>query len=396
MVGFVLSGSGNRGPLQVGALQALLERNVRPDILVGTSAGAVNAAYLAARPTLAGVHELAALWTQVTKEDTYPGSRLRALWRLLRSHESLYSSANLRRFFQAHIPPETQRFGDITGIQLYIVAVCLETGKLRLFGDDPVDALLDALMSSTALPPFWPPWRCQEGELCIDGGLVANLPVSVALAKGANEVYALHATARDEQRFANDVWTIGQQALTAMLHRQNENDLQRAGWRLGERLYYIELVPPRQLPFWDFSHAAELIESGYRQTTTYLESRSAVTKRRTQRTERTRRIGILDQISGWIGEHISARRPIMQRPMWRILLDTQGQVATPLNRVECFALLEFLVDEILAGCDPETLKPMLDRCLTSISEHWPGMIAPRQGTACNRAHARDEVPGRMH
>lgn len=272
VVAFVLSGGGNRGALQVGALQALLEHGVEPHILVGTSAGALNAVHLAARPGLSGVAELSLAWAQVAQANIYPGNRLAALWRLLRGCESLYPNTNLRRFVEAHTPAGVRRFGDIRGVQLYVVAAHLQTGELRLFGEDPDDLLLDALMSSTALPPFWPPWRCQNGEYCIDGGVVAALPVTVALQKGAREIYALHTTTGPEEtRTSHNTWSVGQYALTAMFRRQLETELQFAAWQRGVRLHYIELAAPRQLPFWDFSHAAELVEAGYRRTVAYLE-----------------------------------------------------------------------------------------------------------------------------
>ncbi|MFQ5813214.1 MAG: patatin-like phospholipase family protein [Anaerolineae bacterium] len=266
MVAFVLSGGGNRGAMQTGALQALLKRGIEPDILVGTSAGALNAAYLAAHPGLQGVAGLAQVWAQVSQANVYPGGRLTALWHLLRTRESLYSNLNFRRFLETHVPAGVRRFGDIQDVRLYIVAARLETGELRLFGDDPNDLILDALMSSTAIPPFWPPWRCQDGELCIDGGVVADLPVGVALEKGAREIYALHTMAGPEEPHVPDnAWGISQQAITAMLSRQREVEMQWVAQQRDVRLHYVQLIPPRELSFWDFSHAAELIEAGYRQ-----------------------------------------------------------------------------------------------------------------------------------
>ncbi len=280
VIAFVLSGGGNRGAMQVGALRALLERGIEPQMLVGTSAGALNAAYLAAHPGLSGVVRLAEIWAEVAGANVYPGGRLRALWHLMRGRESLYSNANLRRFLETHTPAGVRRFGDIRGMQLYIVAARLGTGELRLFGDDPDELILDALMSSTAIPPLWPPWRCQDGELCIDGGVVADLPVSVALEKGAREIYALHTTTGPEEPPAPDnAWAIGQQAITAMLRRQQEIELQWVARQQGVRLHYIQLVSPWELPFWDFSHAAALIEAGYRQTVTVLEEGGAGVQR---------------------------------------------------------------------------------------------------------------------
>lgn len=110
MVAFVLSGGGNRGALQVGALQALFECGIVPDILVGTSADAVNAAYIATKPTLEGTQELAEIWQRLTKEDVCPGNRLTILWRIIARRDSLFPNANFLRFIELHASSGVERF----------------------------------------------------------------------------------------------------------------------------------------------------------------------------------------------------------------------------------------------------------------------------------------------
>jgi len=56
----------------------------------------------------------------------------------------------------------------------------------------------------------------------------------------------------------------------------------------------------------------------------------------------------------------------MQRPLWRILMDMQKSEPTPLSQAECTALLEFLVEEVMVGADPEALKPLIARCLAQM------------------------------
>ncbi len=56
----------------------------------------------------------------------------------------------------------------------------------------------------------------------------------------------------------------------------------------------------------------------------------------------------------------------MQRPLWRILMDMQQSEPTPLSEAECVDLLEFLAEEVMAGCDPETLRPLIARCLAQM------------------------------
>ena len=70
---FVLSGGASLGALQVGMLRALYERGVVPDLLVGTSAGALNAAFVASRPqSRASIDQLARIWRDLHREDVFP------------------------------------------------------------------------------------------------------------------------------------------------------------------------------------------------------------------------------------------------------------------------------------------------------------------------------------
>jgi NTE family protein len=270
MIAFVLSGGGNRGPLEVGALQALLEHAIRPDMLVGASVGAINAAFLAADPTLSSALRLGEMWKNVHRDQVFHGNRLTMLWRFLTGKDSLYSNAYLERLMREKLLPGVERFGELQKIKLYIVATRLDTGEPRVFGDDPRDCLLDAIMASTALPPFFPPWRCGE-ELFIDGGIAADLPVRIAVDKGAKEIYALQLV--DAPRHGQQIRglvNIAEQAINNMLSRQLTTDLSEVASIQGITLYHIPLTGFYGLPIWDLTNAEEMIESGRRQMEEYL------------------------------------------------------------------------------------------------------------------------------
>ena len=79
---FVLAGGGNQAVCQVGMLQALFERGIVPDVLVGTSAGACNASVIASMPNLAGVERLVETWASLRGEEVFPGGRLSRAWNL--------------------------------------------------------------------------------------------------------------------------------------------------------------------------------------------------------------------------------------------------------------------------------------------------------------------------
>src|SRR5438105_14955871 len=73
---FVLSGGGNQGVSQVGMLRALIERGIVPDVVIGTSAGALHGAGVAYAPNLTGVAQLAAVWEQLQADHVFPGGRI--------------------------------------------------------------------------------------------------------------------------------------------------------------------------------------------------------------------------------------------------------------------------------------------------------------------------------
>jgi NTE family protein len=276
MLALVLSGGGNRGPLEVGALQVLLEHGMVPDMLVGTSAGAINAAFLAIDPTPATALELGRLWMTAEKRGVFRGNRLTVLWRLLTGKDSLYRNEDFRSLIEDSLPAETTCFADIAAVKLFIVATRLHTGEPRVFGKDPQEQLLDAIMASTALPPFFPPWPCGD-ELLIDGGIAADLPVRIAIAEGATEIYALHLVdAPREGQQMRGLLSIAEQTINTVLSRQLQVELKESENTKGVTLHYVPLTGFYGFPLWDLSHTEEMIEGGRQQMEEYLRASGGV------------------------------------------------------------------------------------------------------------------------
>ncbi len=261
MIAFVLSGGGNRGALQVGALQVLLEAGIRPEMLVGTSAGAINAAFLAANPTPAGARQLGEIWRQVTKEDVYPGGPLRVAWHLTTHRDSLYPNGNFQTFLEAHVPPGGRFFHQLT-IPLYIVAADLHSGHLHLFGEDPQEPIVEAILASTALPPLFPPQPYQD-DLLVDGCMAANLPVGVAVEKGATEIYALAICRKKPPDKGHwNVREISEWSIATLIRQQWDRELTLCAVHPEVTLHHLPLHTEWQLVFDDFGQAAELIAEG--------------------------------------------------------------------------------------------------------------------------------------
>ena len=90
---FVLGGGGNLGAIQVGQLRAMTERGIVPDVVIGCSVGALNAAAVAGNPTIQEVDRLVDLWANLTRNDVFPTSRMsRGPWLFVRNGLSAYSS----------------------------------------------------------------------------------------------------------------------------------------------------------------------------------------------------------------------------------------------------------------------------------------------------------------
>jgi NTE family protein len=186
-VGFVLSGGATLGALQVGMLRALAAAGIRPDLVAGTSVGALNGAVLA-DVGLAGpaAHVLDATWRAMSTATVFPGGRLRQAWRLAR-RRSVYPDTGLRHIISSSLGPDP----TFEGLSLPFAAVATDVlgGFPAAFarGD-----LTGPLLASTAIPGLLPT-QVVDGRPCWDGGVTANVPLRAALALGARSLVVLDA-----------------------------------------------------------------------------------------------------------------------------------------------------------------------------------------------------------
>jgi NTE family protein len=182
---FVLSGGASLGAIQVGMLRALYERDIKPDLIVATSVGAINGAFIAARPqTVDTADELAGIWSQVGRGQVFPLNPLSGLLGFLGSRDHLVPDSRLRRLVKGHLDHE--RLEELP-IPLHVVAVDVVTGEELLLSSGP---LLEAVMASAAIPAVLPPVDWEDREL-MDGGVANNTPISHAIELGAREIYVL-------------------------------------------------------------------------------------------------------------------------------------------------------------------------------------------------------------
>jgi NTE family protein len=182
---FVLSGGASLGAVQVGMLRALVEKEISPDLLVGTSAGALNAAFVAGHGMNPGaVDELAEVWAKLRSWSLFPLDPVRAVGALAGRSNALCSDRGLRRLLQQHL-----RFAALEDapIPLVVMATDLMTGLEVALSHG--DAQL-AVRASCALPAVFPAVPFGDTVL-VDGGLANNTAVSEAVRAGATTIYVL-------------------------------------------------------------------------------------------------------------------------------------------------------------------------------------------------------------
>ena len=166
-------------------LRALLGRGIRPDVIVGTSIGAVNGVLVAADPSEAVTHRLSRLWASPEARVVYGGSASRQLMRVARRGTHLHSPKPLRDMLLRELGPVTT-FADLP-VRFECCAASIERAAEHWFTSGP---LVQAVLASSAVPGLLPPIRI-EGEHFIDGGIVNSIPVGRAVELGAGTVYVL-------------------------------------------------------------------------------------------------------------------------------------------------------------------------------------------------------------
>jgi NTE family protein len=183
-VAFVLGGGGILGAHEVGMLRALAESSVEPDVILGTSIGAVNGALFAADPTVDGVQRLARLWRDSDLAEVSAANLLRRFGTLARSGTHLESLETARMRLANALG--AGRVEDLQ-VRFQCVAASIERAAEHWFEEGP---LTDVVLASCAVPGVLPPVKIGE-EHYIDGGIVNSIPVGRAVALGATSIYVL-------------------------------------------------------------------------------------------------------------------------------------------------------------------------------------------------------------
>jgi NTE family protein len=230
-------------------------------MLVGTSAGAINAVQLGLDPTPRGIHEMIHFWRDVLPGFTSMPSVGSMAMRYLTGRDGLVPEERWREPFAREWSLRELTFSDFSGPRVYTVATNLLTGQPRVFGDQLEDRLLDGVLASAALPPTFAPWYV-EGEPYIDGAFSSNLPVRIAVERGADEIYALNIVPKQETEPIHGVLNIEARAIAQLMKRNAELEVEWATARPGVVVHLIELRPSVVPVLWNLDRTEEMIGEG--------------------------------------------------------------------------------------------------------------------------------------
>jgi NTE family protein len=260
---FVLGGGSSLGASQVGELRALLERGIVPDFFVGTSVGAINAAFLARSVDLEQVDALEAIWRDISRETIFPEV---GLWRTLRtltgSLPSLASNEGLRSLVDDHIPATHDALSVPTAV---IGTRVLRGGKVVFTeGELPKHVLISA-----SIPIVFEPVR-HDGDWMVDGGVASNIPILPAHQLGSASMVVLdpgHTCALDA--LPESLLGRAMHLMTLMLRHQSETTLHLL--EDESQILYVPPPCPVDVPPHDFSQTDALIEAGYERAARFVD-----------------------------------------------------------------------------------------------------------------------------
>jgi NTE family protein len=259
----VLGGGGARGAMQVGALRALFEAGIKPDLLVGTSIGAINATGLALWGlNLEGVQALERLYQRMQDSKLLDPRFLQFAWNAVSKQSNLRGSRSAREFMIAEgIAPEIC-FGQINSVRLATVAADLHTGKSVIYGMDPAQSIMEGVLASIAIPPWFAPIE-KDGHYIVDGGALSNLPIEPAIQLGATEIIALDLHDSDAYGDVNKtIDPLLTKFASAVTQRQIGLEMELAAAR-GVTVRYVRLRSTPPIPLWDFKTHSNLFKIGY-------------------------------------------------------------------------------------------------------------------------------------
>ncbi len=280
---FVLGGGGVLGAVEVGMLRAVFEREVTPDLVLGTSVGALNGALVARDPSLAVIDRLTDLWAATAQTrsaervDIFRERPLRTVRRVVATGgRNIYSAKPLTERL-------VDEFGDLTfedlPVTFGVCAASIERAAEHWFTSGP---LVPAIVASAAVPGLLPPARATTEygeEHFLDGGIVNSIPVGRAAALGATRIFVLQVGRIDRPlQVPRRPWEVARGSFEVARRHRFMRELAEIPDDVEVHVLPAAGTSPKDdtmLAFRDFNSVQRRIDATYAASQTYLDEHLA-------------------------------------------------------------------------------------------------------------------------
>ena len=263
---FVLSGGSSLGAIQVGMLQALMEADVQPDFLIGTSVGAVNAAWLAGQPDLEGALKLASIWSGLRRQDIFPINPWAGAMGIFGRNNHVISNAGLRSVLEKNLPYKRL---EEAKVPVHVITTDLKNGKAVVLSSGPA---VPALLASTAIPGVFPPVTIGRRDL-VDGGVANHTPIAAAIELGARRVVVLPIGYPWVRNQPSNALGMALHALARFVEQRLEAEAY--AYRDSAEIVVLPTVDALAVSPADFSRTQDLIKLAYRSSRRHLAATAA-------------------------------------------------------------------------------------------------------------------------
>ena len=248
---FVFAGGGSLGAVQVAMLKAFTKTGIMPDVIIGASVGAINAAFFASDPTPNGAARLEQIWLKIRREDVFPVSSLGTFLGLMLFRNYICSPKPLKNLIQQHLT--YARLEDLP-VPSVIMATGLYNGKEVTLSRGSV---VESLLAGSAIPTVFPPVKINEQYL-VDGAIINNTPISVAVALGATRVIVFPTGICCARKILpSGIVEMALQTISIAVSHRLVYDIER--FRKDIDIALLPVLCPLDVSMFDFTRTAELI-----------------------------------------------------------------------------------------------------------------------------------------
>jgi NTE family protein len=264
-LGVVLGGGATLGAFEVGVIDVMARNGIVPRFIVGTSVGAINAAFWALDPTPDAGARLLEFWLAADRSTMFPDGPVPMVGRLFQRRDHLTTESGLERALRGALDPTAQI--ETAAVPLALTATDAATGQPAVLRSGP---LLPAVLASAAIPGLWPAVEI-DGRRLVDGGLVSNCDVQTAVEAGMTDILVVDVMGPSAPNGTLDVGQVIERATAIMARRQT--DLAIHAFGRGTRIAVLRPRFAYRPRFGDFGRTQQLFDAGRIAMEAFMEQR---------------------------------------------------------------------------------------------------------------------------